>query len=285
MPLLEIVLSASSGLETSQESGQQSGQESSQPSSYGFTDHDEDLTFNGLTYRAKSGFTRSAIERGLGVKVSNMDIRGALSSDILDEASIRQGLFDGAEIYIYRVNWREPEQNMLLHYGHLGEIRRSAHGFEAELRGLNHQLTYPKGRLYQSHCDAVLGDRRCLKDLTAHTHQAVIEEARQDSRLLIIQGIENFDAGWFSFGKLKCLDGDNKGHDFDIRHHEKNENKGLIELWQKPFHPIAVHTPIELIVGCDKNFQTCAQKFQNQLNFQGFPHMPGNDYIQYVPRG
>ena len=29
--------------------------------------------------------------------------------------------------------------------------------------------------------------------------------------------------------------------------------------------------------GCDKAFSTCKAKFANDLNFQGFPHLPGND--------
>ena len=29
--------------------------------------------------------------------------------------------------------------------------------------------------------------------------------------------------------------------------------------------------------GCDKAFATCKAKFDNASNFQGFPHLPGND--------
>src|SRR5690606_26683406 len=32
-----------------------------------------------------------------------------------------------------------------------------------------------------------------------------------------------------------------------------------------------------IVAGCDKRFQTCKAKFANQLNFRGFPHLPGND--------
>ena len=39
--------------------------------------------------------------------------------------------------------------------------------------------------------------------------------------------------------------------------------------------PSATHFTIS--AGCDKAFATCKAKFANQLNFQGFPHLPGND--------
>ncbi|WP_371125854.1 phage BR0599 family protein [Bosea sp. (in: a-proteobacteria)] len=31
--------------------------------------------------------------------------------------------------------------------------------------------------------------------------------------------------------------------------------------------------------GCDKRFATCQAKFGNGINFRGFPHIPGNDFI------
>lgn len=31
--------------------------------------------------------------------------------------------------------------------------------------------------------------------------------------------------------------------------------------------------------GCDKRFATCRDKFGNGVNFRGFPHLPGNDFI------
>ena len=36
--------------------------------------------------------------------------------------------------------------------------------------------------------------------------------------------------------------------------------------------------------GCDKQFATCQAKFANAVNFRGFPHMPGNDFVTAVAR-
>jgi hypothetical protein len=48
----------------------------------GFTDHDRDLAFDSVTYRAASGFTATSIEDQLGPTVSNLDVEGALSSSL-----------------------------------------------------------------------------------------------------------------------------------------------------------------------------------------------------------
>ena len=34
----------------------------------------------------------------------------------------------------------------------------------------------------------------------------------------------------------------------------------------------------DIIAGCDKLFSTCKSKFSNALNFQGFPHIPGDGF-------
>ena len=46
----------------------------------GFTDHDRDLDFDGVTYRATTGFTASDMQSSLGLNVDNLEVAGALSS-------------------------------------------------------------------------------------------------------------------------------------------------------------------------------------------------------------
>jgi uncharacterized phage protein (TIGR02218 family) len=35
--------------------------------------------------------------------------------------------------------------------------------------------------------------------------------------------------------------------------------------------------------GCDKAFATCHGRFSNVVNFRGFPHIPGNDFVMTYP--
>jgi len=34
--------------------------------------------------------------------------------------------------------------------------------------------------------------------------------------------------------------------------------------------------------GCDKRIETCTARFGNAINYRGFPHMPGNDFVTAV---
>jgi uncharacterized phage protein (TIGR02218 family) len=43
--------------------------------------------------------------------------------------------------------------------------------------------------------------------------------------------------------------------------------------------------PFTVTAGCDKLFGTFVAKFENGVNFRGFPHMPGNDFALSYARG
>ena len=46
---------------------------------------------------------------------------------------------------------------------------------------------------------------------------------------------------------------------------------------------IAAGDTFIVTAGCDKRFQTCHDRFNNVLNFRGFPHIPGNDFVISYP--
>ena len=39
-----------------------------------------------------------------------------------------------------------------------------------------------------------------------------------------------------------------------------------------------------VVAGCDKRAETCRGKFGNFLNFRGFPHIPGDDWVTAYPK-
>ncbi|MEG6510088.1 DUF2163 domain-containing protein [Methyloligella sp. 2.7D] len=112
----------------------------------GFTDHDHDLSFGGVAYEAAAGFSASEVESSVGLGVDNLDVESVLQSDRLNETDLAAGLFDNALIDIYRVNWQDVDQRVLLRSGSIGEVSRGQHAFSAEVRGLAHELQQEKGR-------------------------------------------------------------------------------------------------------------------------------------------
>ena len=79
----------------------------------GFTDHDQDLRFDGLTFTADGGLAARAFATSTGLAVDNSEALGALRSDGITEADIAAGRFDGAEVKSWLVNWTNPADRSL----------------------------------------------------------------------------------------------------------------------------------------------------------------------------
>jgi len=253
----------------------------------GFTDHDRNLHFDGTTFEASAGFTATEMKQSLGLSVDNLEVEAALNSERLSEEELAAGLYDDARVEIFRVNWNNPEQRVLMRVGSLGEVTRSGNSFRAEVRGLSHYLQQPNGRIFQFTCDADLGDNRCRVNLDSGQYQgAGTIGAVNSARSFRVVGVESYADQWFSRGLLTFVSGANKGVQVEIRSHRLYSGEAVVEVWQEPARPVEEGDQVKLKAGCDKQLATCRMKFSNVANFRGFPHMPGNDFItSYARRG
>lgn len=253
----------------------------------GFTDHDRSLSFDSVTFEASGGFTATAIEGSTGLNIDNLDVMGALTSARLNEGDLASGLYDNADIEIWRVNWTDVTERILMRKGNLGEVTRGRGAFSAEVRGLAHQLNQPTGRLYQYNCDADLGDARCGIDLEDAAYKGVgTVSTVDDRRVVTVSGLDGFIDNWFTRGRITFTSGANNGASMEVKAHTLRNSVVTVELWQPMSRSIAVGDTFIIRAGCDKQFATCRDKFSNVLNFRGFPHMPGNDFVlSYPTRG
>lgn len=251
----------------------------------GFTEHDRDLSFDGVTYEAASGFTRSQIAASLGLAVDNLDVAGAIQSDRITEADIAAGRYDLAEITIFGVNWADVSQRYVEGRGQLGQIARGVTAFNAEVRSLSDRLAQRVGRVYHYFCDADLGDARCTIDLDNPTFKGTgTVGPSPTARLILLQGVTGFEEGWFTGGLLALTSGALNGVAREVKRHTIEDGTHYAELWQAfPDAPVAGVT-LQITAGCDKTATTCAARFANLDNFRGFPHMPGNDRVTAYPR-
>ncbi|GJE41915.1 DUF2163 domain-containing protein [Methylobacterium soli] len=240
----------------------------------GFTDHDRDLTLGDLVHAARTGLEAAEASRELGFAVSGGDVAGALSALGLTEADIAGGLYDGASVETWLVDWTNPEIRLLLDLGTLGEIRRAGNAFVAELRGLMDSLDAERGRTYRATCGADLGDGRCRVDLAPLRVAATVRAVPRPG-LLALDLARPVPDGALTGGHFTWTGGANAGLAGDVRAHAD----GAIELWEAPPRAVAPGDALLLDPGCDKRLATCAGTFANAVNFQGFPHLPGNDVV------
>jgi uncharacterized phage protein (TIGR02218 family) len=250
----------------------------------GFTDHDRDLVIDGVTCRADAGLSARALQQTTGLSVDNSEAVGALTDASITEADIQAGRFDGAEVKTCLVNWAAPDERVVEFRGSLGEITRSGGAFWAELRGLTELLNQPQGFAFQPGCSAVLGDRRCKFDTGAPGFFAELAlEADSDGRVFRFGGFPAFTPRWFEHGRFEVLSGDATGLVGVVKIDRVEADGRTIELWQAITARLAAGDLIRIIAGCDKTTGTCRTKFGNFLNFRGFPHMPGEDWLASYP--
>lgn len=249
----------------------------------GFTDHDRDVTLDDVVCRAGTGFAGSEAVTRLGLSVDGSEISGALSDDSLNEDALAAGRYDAAQVDMHIVDWSEPALHVLMSRGHIGEVRREGKSFAAELRGLADALNAETGRLYAPTCSADLGDARCGVDLDDPLYRGEgIVVALSGSSALAAGGLGGFADGWFTGGRLAFTSGANDGEAIEVKRHRIEGDDVIIELWQQMAQPIAENDGFVVTAGCDKRFATCRDRFDNAVNFRGFPHIPGNDFIMRI---
>lgn len=251
-----------------------------------FTDHNRDIAYGGDTYLAALGYRGAAVSSGADLAVDETELDGMLDSASIKESDLRAGLWDGAAVRIFLVNWANTADGEIkVRRGTLGEvIMRDDGSFRAELRGMAQPLQTTIGSLYQATCRADLGDARCQISLTfgaGWTQQAAITTVTDSVTLVMASGLSGFVDGWFDGGVAIWTTGANAGVAREVIGWTQ-AGRVLSLLAPPPFAP-AVSDVLNIQPGCDKRWATCRDKFSNRFNFRGEPLVPGAPAMLETP--
>jgi len=254
---------------------------------FGFTNHDKDLTFDSVTYKAETGMNPSAIAQSTGLNIDNMDVMGVLNQASIDEDDIASGQYDNALITCYLVDWRDTSLRSIILAGSVGEISRGNLGFVAEVRGLAHALNQKTGDTYTPTCRVDVGTPKCGVNLAGTSSSGINYTVA--STVTFVNGRNLFRSdtvaiqatidGWFSRGVITWTSGANAGAQMEIKTHVQEGDFNTILLWEPMPYDIEVGDAYSVTVGCDGAASTCFARFDNLINFRGFNLIPGNDII------
>lgn len=256
----------------------------------GFTDHDRDLAFDAVVFRAGSGLSAQALVQALGLSADNTGAVGALCDAGLTEADILAGRYDGAEVVVWDLDWNATTDRRILFRGTLGTIARAGGAFRAELRGLSAPLAEGRGRVFGAVCPAVLGDAACRAnlDLPEFRAQVTVLSVLEGGAVLHLPLLSDYTEGWFADGRARFETGLAAGLPLLVRRDLVQDTtsgpRRVLTLWTAPGVTPAAGDLLALEAGCDKRFQTCRFKFANAVNFRGFPHIPPEDWLIAPPR-
>jgi uncharacterized phage protein (TIGR02218 family) len=250
----------------------------------GFTDHDCDLSFNGVLFRAGTGLTASQLEANIGLAATGAEAAGALSDDSLLESDLGNGVYDAASVETWLVDWTNVADRVLLDVATIGEVRRGENAFTAELRSGAHLFDQPQGRSYQKSCAADLGDKYCRVDLRSSSYSTSGVVVDFSGGVLTADLSSAFSPAYFSGGRLVFSSGANNGASLLVKSQSTDDALRVsLAFWSLPAGPVLPGDTFSLVAGCDKSAAACLEKFGNIANFRGFPHMPGNDRLISYP--
>jgi uncharacterized phage protein (TIGR02218 family) len=247
-----------------------------------FTSLDKDLLLGGVTYRATTSLSSTAIESTADLRVDNLDVEGILSDDSITAEDLLRGVYDNTLVEVFLVDYVSPPttitpQTVLwLRSAYIAEIRITEGKFVAELRGLASKLATVPMEVYTPTCRVKkLGDARCNVNTAAYSFSYTVV-AKLSERSFTHNSTVQAD-GYFQFGTLKWTTGANFGREASI----KTYASGVIELLEPLPFALAVGDAFTAIRGCNRQFATCRDVFNNVANFRGEPPhlLPGIDKL------
>lgn len=235
----------------------------------GFTTLDDNLTVDDgqgpVVYHADRGVAPSKFQNSADFSVDNADISGWVQADGISEEDIIAGIFDFAEVTIYRCNYEDLSQGLeVVNYGSFGKTIWKDTAWRNEFRSLMQQAKQPTGDLYSLTCRNRYGDAKCKKAF--EWFEAEVTAVGDDATLEITCSDLDQDDGYFVPGVLEVLEGGNAGADMDV---DEFLEGGIIRLAMQLPRPFQVGDTVRIRVDCDKTFETCRDVKGNHLEFRG----------------
>jgi uncharacterized phage protein (TIGR02218 family) len=225
------------------------------------------------TYLAQAGITGSDIRSSSDMSVDNSEVSGVTSSDALvlpnlSVADIEAGLFDGASVTLFLLNWAAPDDGRaVLRTGRIGEISRTSDGrYRTELRGLAQNLTQVMVRTYGAQCDAELGDSRCTVDLGPLTMTGTVMSVTNRRLFTVALSGTPTESTLFDGGLLTWTAGDNATYTMEVK---RLTDDTVLNLFLPMWLDVQVGDTFTIRPGCDKSPAMCKGRFANLVNFRG----------------
>ena len=218
----------------------------------------------------------SAIRKSASLADDEAEVEGALGHDTIRSEDIETGRFDGARIESGIVDW-ETLENAPLYAGSIAAVSQDAAGFTAQLQSAKAALDVDPVPRASPSCRARFCGPGCGLSAEGFTIRTVVETVDHDANAVILPLTQ---PSLFLRGELRWLDGPRTGLTMKII----GQSGSALELDTALDAGIASGHRVLLRQGCEKTIATCASRFKNAINFQGEPHLPGNDLLAQYPQ-
>ena len=231
-----------------------------------------------MVYNSISANDLNELKTNIDVEEDNGEISNLIVSDIIESNDILSGLYDGADVELFLLDKITNEKIILLN-GIISSIEYKDNIFNAKVKGLKSKLNKVIGEVYTPLCRCKFCDKKCGLNKNDFTFNGEIFSIISNTEFQTNSSdIINKADGYFENGVIEFISGKNNGFKTEIK---QFKNNSIILSTELPYE-LKSGDQFKITVGCDKEFSTCCNIFNNAINFRGEPHLPGIDVLLKV---
>lgn len=243
----------------------------------GLTSADIDVTIGGVLYRCQPGITPSNIVWTSGLNVDNLEITFLEDDTYINKTDVLTKKWSKAAFYLFQADPTDPAAGIdTLMVGNMGDVSIETGAMRAELRSVLQLLQQTIGEVTTKTCKTQLFSEKCKVDPAPYTFNAITTTGGR--QVITSADLVGQPDDFFGDGLLEVTSGDANGIQVKVR--DFDGVTGTLTFIGPLLVSIAPGDTFTVFAGCRKRaYEDCRDKFDNIFNFQGEPHLPGNDYI------
>lgn len=241
----------------------------------------------GSEFMADVGILPSNIELAIGMEPDNMEFSGPIS-DIIPRAQILGGLFNGARIRVFDIDWSDqPNPNIIaLLGGRIADAKVREDQFTFEVRSHTARYNQIRGRVLSPYCTHDFGDENC--GVVRPEESATVISATSALELSVNIPVARPD-DFYNLGTIDFATGENAGL-VELEIFDFTGSTATVELLAPLPAVPGVGDQLIIRQGCSKikyfpsdpTLRTCVF-WANARRFGGFDRVPGNDNYFKTP--
>lgn len=242
-----------------------------------FTTSNEDFVYQNEKYNSIPAYEISNLNANVDINDDSAEISNLIVNDLIKDSDILSGLYNNAKVEIFIINKDNLDAGKVsLLNGNITDIEYKDNVFIAKVSGLKTQLNKTIGDVYSPLCRCGFCSDKCKLNKNNFTFSGIVSSVINNVNFETnTTTITQKSRGYFDYGIIEFTSGKNIGQKTEVKQFQYNS---IILASELPYK-IEVGDNFNITAGCDKQFSTCCNKFNNAINFRGEPHLPGTDIL------
>ncbi len=232
------------------------------------TSNDQLVNINDINHSPLSGLSLKELN------FTDSGLSSAILHGIFEQGAISENSkILGAKINIKTVNEKQQLWDLISLY--VTKFQQNELDFHLECE--SEAIKYNKSllKIYSQTCRANLGDQLCRIDINKFSQELQISKI--EGNIITCENL-NQDNNYFKLGSAIFKVNDT-GNLLSFKYRINASSRNTIGLAVLPALEVQQAKMVTIIPGCDKEFTTCHQKYDNNINFRGEPFIPDDKIL------